>query len=817
MASSVFPYQPVARRQAEEQAETLCLHCGTPVPRGLVNNGAPARFCCSACETVYGILREGGLERYYDLVRESGGACPVSPRSQGRGYEDFDDPGFIERYVRASKTGAPQVRLYLENIHCAACLWLLERIRRVEPGILSIRVDLPRSMAEVTWDDRRVTLSAIARLLDKIGYAPHPWRGENAQELRRQEDRAILVRMGVSGAIAANVMLTSIALYSGLFGAMDAEMESFFRWTSLGLIIPAMIWGGDVFFKSAWRSIVHRAPNLDVPIVLGIAAGMIGGTVNVVRGAGEIYFDSLAMLIFLLLGGRWLQRRGMHRAADAAELVMALTPSRARLVEGEGVRDVPVETLKVSDLIEVRAGETIPADGLVTRGESDINLAWLTGESRPSPVTAGTAVHAGAVNLTAPIRVRVSATGEQTRIGRLMDLMRAAAENRAPIVRLADRFTAHFLAGVTGLAALTLAIWWGGGPEQAIEHAVALLIVGCPCVLGLATPLAFAAAIGCAARKGVLIKGGDAIERLAGARHLWLDKTGTLTEGRMRLVSWTGDEALKPLFGSLERHSSHPIADAAAELPGGAAVESFSCTVGGGVSGVVNGVRIDAGSLKWVLERAALDGDDLIARARERQANGETVVAIAAGGRLAALAGFRDPIRADAKETVDGLRRMGFTVGILSGDDPLTVRAAARELGVPGELARGGVTPEGKLELIRNEMKEHPVVMVGDGVNDAAALSAASAGVAVHGGAEAGLAAANIYLNRPGVAPVLELARGARRTMRVVRSSLLFALFYNLFSISLAVAGLVHPLTAAIIMPLSSLTVVVNSTRARSF
>jgi len=800
-----------------------CAHCRLPLPPGMVEEGAPRQFCCAGCRAVYAVLHEHGLERYYDLrasATEAPAARPAPARTTDKSYAEMDDAGFHERSCWPVPGGLMATELYLEGVRCSACMWLVERLPRLCPGLVEIRLDLPRSRARLSWDPVAVSLSAVARLLDSIGYAPHPCRGLRAQEVRRREDRAMLARIGLAGAAAANVMAIAFALYGGMFHGMEPELAALFRWASLLVTLPSVIWGGGVFFRGAWAALRLRTLHMDVPISIGLVAGFLHGAWSTLRGGGEIYFDSVTTLIFLLLVGRHLQRRQQRAAADSAELLASLQPSAARLIEGDTVREVPLEALSAGALVEVRAGELVPADGVVERGQSTLDTSLLSGESEPAAAAPGDPVHAGTVNLTSRIGVRVERAGEETRVGRLMKLVEEHASRRAPIVQLADRISGHFVLVVLALAAATFALWARLDPSRALDHAVALLIVTCPCALGLATPLAVSAAIGQAARAGILIKGGDVLEKLVRPGRMWLDKTGTLTTGRAALAEWWGDETAKPLVAAVEAHSSHPLARAfVAALddgPGAASVEIVE-TQGGGIEGQVGSRRVVVGAQDWVSARVGAIPPEIGERAGALSAAGLSPVLVAVDGRAVALAAFGDPLREDARGALDRARARGWRVGVLSGDHAAVVMAAGQRLGIDGADCLGRVSPEEKLRVVTADLNEGPVVMVGDGVNDAAALAAATVGVGVHGGAEAALAAADVYITRPGVGPVADLLDGAHRTMGVVRRNLICSLLYNAVGVSLAMAGLLSPLVAAILMPLSSLTVIVSSYRSRMF
>ena len=788
-----------------------CSHCGLPVPRGLVEPAGELQFCCTGCAAAWRLIHEAGLDRYY--VFEQRRARPVEP--SGRKYEEFDHPAFEALYVRTAPDGLRTVELYLEGVHCASCVWLVERVTLAVPGAVRAELDVTRALASITWDPEQTSLSQVARFLDSIGYRPHPFRGIRAELVRRAEDRAMALRVGVAGALAGNVMMLATALYAGWFGGMDPVTERYLRWVSLLLTTPALIWPGRVFFQGALAALRTRRLHMDVPVAIALAAGYLRGAVNTVTDQGPIYFDGVATLIFLLLVGRWLQQRAQRSAADAAELLHSLSPRTARLVDGDGVHEIPSEALMPGMQVEVRAGELCPADGRVQSGRSHVDTALLTGESRPVGVAPGDPVFAGTVNRSASLRVAVEETGEASRLGRILREVEAGSRRRAPVVLTADRLAGAFVAVVLILATATWLWWLPRNPDVALDNAIALLIVTCPCALALATPLAITSAIGKAARNGMLIKGADAIEVLARPGHMVLDKTGTLTEGRTALVRWTGPDWCRPLVVALERHSVHPVAEGLISAWGGLAgpgADAVTQVAGGGVQGIVSGHRVLVGSPAFVLSTAR-DPEGLAGR----RDPGLTPVAVAVDGLVVGLAEFGDRLRPEAGEAMAALRRDGWALSVLSGDDPTVVQALAVPLGLPPEALEGGASPERKLRVIEAAAAAGPVVMVGDGINDAAAIARASVGVSVRGGAEASLAAADVYLVRPGLDPLVELTRGAARTLRVIRRNLALSIGYNLIGAALAMTGTITPLIAAVMMPVSSVTVVLASWRSRTF
>jgi Cu2+-exporting ATPase len=810
-------------------ADVRCTHCGLPVPKGLVNPDSELQFCCGGCKMVYETIHGCGLQKFYDIRDDE--EMNVAAPSTGKGCETFDEPSFTEQYVSARPDGALEIELYLQGVHCAACVWLVERLPQVLDGVIESRLDFRRSVTKVVWNPAKVKLSRIGRLLDSLGYPPSPYRSGGLEDIRRGESRRHLIRIGIAGICAMNVMVIAFALYGGMFASMEKQYETLFRWASLGLTIIALAWPGRVFFVGALSSLRTRMMHMDLPVAIALTTGTAWGAVNVIRGTGDIYFESLTAVIFLLLVGRFIQHKQQRAANDAIELMYSLTPQTTRVIDEDGsVREAAVESLTEGMHVEVRAGDSIPADGVIFEGASTFDLALLTGESRPVELGAGDEVHAGTVNLSERIVLDVRATGMHTRVGRLMALVEQFARERPPIVMLADRVAHWFVIIVLALAAGTVGVWLAlepSNPGAAVEHAIALLIVTCPCALGLATPLAVIVGIGRAAGRGILIKGGDIVERLAGAGDILLDKTGTLTEGRMKMVRWSGDDAVKPLVSAMEKQVAHPIARAFVEaleddVDRSASIDAGDVqaqqTLGGGVAGRVGDRAVRIGSIRFVEEHVDVVPEWARDEAQACLDDGLSPVMVAVDDEVAAVAGFGDPLVEDAHASIDELRTMGWRPSIVSGDHEVIVKATARTLGLDEEGCAGGMAPEAKVDAARRRQADgSTVIMIGDGVNDAAALSAADVGVAVHGGAEASLAAADVFLTRPGLDAVVELIEGSRRTVRVIKRNLAVSLMYNVVTATLAVTGVINPLIAAVLMPISSLSVVTMSYRSRTF
>ncbi len=796
--------------------ETPCAHCGLPVGRRPVPTASGEPCCCTGCAVVRDALAEAGLGATFDRLRglspSTRSARPQSPEALA--LAELDRPAFLDASTR-EVAGGREVDLFVDGVHCAACVWLVERLPHELDGVAGARLDLPRARLTLTFDPQRVALSDVGKWLSRFGYAVRPSRPDAGQATAAE--RSLLVRMGVAWALAGNIMLVAFALYSGLDADPSAPLATAARWFSLALTVPAVGYGAAPFFRRAWASVRAawaarsvRHLHLDTPIALGIAVGAGQSAWATVTGRGEVWFDSVAVLIAALLTARWLQLRSRRLAGEASERLLALVPRVARRVEADGaVGVVEVDDLAIDDLVEVPAGEVLPVDGVVALGESRLDRAALTGEARPEAVAVGDAVEAGTTNLASPIRIRATAVGEATRVGRLLAWVEQGDAARAPVVLWADRIGGLFVLAVLALAAFTASLWLWLDPAQMPAHVAALLVITCPCALGMATPLALAVASGRAARAGIFVKSDGAVQRLTEVDTVVLDKTGTLTEGRMELAEWLGSEAALDLAAALDAHATHPVAQALVRARGvlEAPVADIEAVAGQGIRGTVGDAAVVVGRAEWVEgESAALPPRWRSALEAWAQA-GQTPVAVAVDGVPAAVLGVGDRLRPEAGALVARLQAEGKAVHVLSGDHASTVAAVARQLGI--RCARGGVSPEAKRDAVAALQDQGAVVlMVGDGVNDAAALRQADVGAAVGGGTTAALVAADLFLTRRGVAPLTDAIDGAGQAMRTVRRLLWLSLGYNAVGAAAAVAGLVTPLVAAAAMPLSSLAVV---------
>lgn len=833
----------------EARATAVCAHCGLPVPEGAPaaaamprdagDSGATVehRFCCTGCEAVWHTLHSCGLEQYYALQRAAG-QRPNRPEQSSHAY--LDHAQFQARHVRGLPGGAAAVELRVDGLKCGACLWLLEAMPRLVPGLLRARVDLGRSVLELEWLPTEVPLSAVADRVASLGYQLRPLGTLASREEWRRQDRAWLVQIGVAGAISSNVMAIAFALYGAHFSWMDATAIAFFQWTSVALAALAIAWPGRIFMRNAISALRTRTPHMDLPIALALVAGLGGGAVMTALGREGVYLESVSMLVFLLLVGRFVQFRQQRKARHEVELLCALVPQTARraLANGE-IEEVPVDALQAGDRVRVGAGDALPADGSLCDTEAHVDLQMITGESRPVRVRRGERVLAGSRAVGSPIELQVTEAGDRTRAAHIVRMVEQAAGQRPRVVEFANRIAGWFLLVVLAVALVVGTVWWFIDPARMPAIVVALLVVTCPCALGLATPLTMVASLGKAARRGMLVRGGDVFERLAHAGTVVLDKTGTVTEGTQRVVELAGCERAALRAAALEKDSVHPTARAlrswaasrveqateagapgatgatgSPAAPAAPTVESIREHEGQGVEGTVDAISMAAGNARLMHTLGVAPDAACTAAADAMTARGRSPVFVAESGRVRAVLGVGDPIRSDAAELVSAVQRRGWHVRMASGDVPALARAVGRTLGLSDAV--GGCAPEDKMRLIA-DCAARPVVMVGDGVNDLPAMAAADVGVAVRQGAQATVATADVALTGGGLGQLVQLLDGSRRTMRTIHVNFAISLAYNLVGGTLAATGLISPLIAAILMPLSGLTVTAVALRMPRF
>ena len=803
--------------------EAGCYHCALPLGKAPVRmelDGQWRSFCCQGCAAAAEIIVQGGLCAYYDRRTAGEGAIAALPPDEidrlHQQWMALADPAFLTAYATALGEDRWSTQIAVEGIHCGACVWLIEQRLRAIPGVIAATVNYSTRRVALQWDAKAVQLPQVFQALAEVGYRPLPNARHQSELANRRARRLAVLRTLVAWLAMMQVMMFAWPGYVDPTGLNAAE-RGLFQWASLALTLPALLFSGWPFLVGALRDVRNRRLGMDVPVTLGLWSAFAASMWSVARGESMVYFDSVVMFLALLLTARLIEDGLRQRSLNAAEELMEQLPAAVRVRppgSDDDWRSVAITQVRVGDEVELPSGSAAAVDGVVIFGESLVDEALLTGESRPVHKTEGDAVLAGSMNRQSPLVLRATQTGAGTRIAQMVDLMQHALASKPRSAQLADVAAQWFTLGLLGVAALTVLLWWWLDPSRIVPTLVAVLVVSCPCALSLAVPAALAASTAQLSRHGVLLARGHALDR-APRVDLWLfDKTGTLTTAepvvaRVEVLDPEFDEqGVLALARALEQGVQHPLARAFAATAAGEsrseAVEDLRAVAHGGMQGRWNGQMLRLGNAAFSgVEQAApvVDVDIPLTR-----------LGMSLDGQPVAVFDIAETLRPGAAEALLSLQRTGAEVAVLSGDAPRTVRAWADRLGVAH--ADGGLNPEAKLDRVRQLRAQGRVVaMVGDGVNDAPVLAAADLSVSFAGAAPIARAGADVILHHPDMRALPRLVATGRRTVGVMRQNLIWAVVYNLVAIPLAVAGYITPLWAAVGMSSSSLLVVLNAAR----
>ncbi|WP_427978060.1 heavy metal translocating P-type ATPase [Agarivorans sp.] len=784
-----------------------CFHCNEVIPRGVelqVNIlGKDQAMCCQGCAAVAETIVQSGLEDYYQhRTAAAPSAQSLVPDALVK-MLDYDDENVQLEFV-AKNADSKEVLLSIEGIACAACAWLIEKQVSSIPGVIKIQVNSTTQRATLIWDDSQTKLSQVLQSIQKLGYNASPFQTDKQEELDRKLYRSHLLKLGVAGLATMQVMMFAVALYGDFFEEMETLYRDYFRWVSLIMATPVLIFSAQPFYFGAYRSLKAKTLNMDVPVSIALLGAYGASLYATVKGTGEVYFESVSMFTFLLLLGRLLELRARRKASETSSNMLKLVPKLALKIEPDGQQNrIAASKLKTGDSIIILPGELVPADGIVIKGESEFDESSLTGESLPILKTLGDKVYAGTVNHEQTIHLAVQAVSQNTFIANILRLQEQAQSEKPKIATIADAVARYFVLGLLIIASLTYTFWHFQSPDDAFWITLAVLVATCPCALSLATPAALTAATHNLSKHGLLVKRGHVLEHLASVTTVVSDKTGTLTQGRLRVqqlesYSEYSESYLLQLIGALEQQSSHPIAQAFAEYRQLNATEVEHHT-GMGISGVVDGLSLRLG-------KAAFCQQPSVAK------QGMLELQLMAEQQLLARVYLSDTLKDDAVAFSQALRKKHIDLIMLTGDDSAQVPYVAEQLGISQIVS--GALPQQKLAFVRERTKTTPqLMMLGDGVNDGPVLAAAPLSVAMGLGTDIAKSSADAVLLGTKLNTLVEAIELAKKTKRIIRQNLAWALGYNALILPLAIAGIVTPYMAAIGMSLSSLAVLTNSLR----
>jgi len=811
---------------SDAEVEQTCFHCGLPVPRGtdfstpIKNISRP--FCCQGCLSVCKIIYDAGLEGFYD--RTPDGQLLAPPPEPPKDIDLFDIDEVQKEYVQ-QQGQEREIHLLVEGIHCAACIWLIERSLMKLPGVIEVNGNLANKKVQVRWNNQQIRLSDIIRQLSHIGYAGVPYDPDSAEGIINKQNRALLLRMAFAGFAMMNLLWVSIALYTG---ADKGEFRSLFHWVGFSLATPTLLYSGWPFLKGAWTGLRKRHLTMDLPIALGATTTYLYSVfITITQSAiGEVYFDTVVNFLFVILVGRFLEAKSKRHAIASTQRLINLQPKVAKVIRGEDIEIIPVKAIKPGETVLIKPGDHVPVDGKIIDGDSEINESMLSGESLPVHKHIGDKVHAGTINTGNTIKVQVETILSNTTLGKIIHLIEHAQATRAPIQCIADRIVPWFVGVTLLLAGITFLWWLPNSFEHALLASTSVLIITCPCAFGLATPMAIAVASGVGAQQGILIKNGAVLEYLSGIKHFVFDKTGTLTRGKMQLRDIQTDNGdaneLLTLVAAVENLSEHTIAKAITEAAQqrklafkSLAVSQFINQPGFGVMAKVEQQTLLIGNQKWLQQHHVKLQPSLLDKVSKLEQDGITCVQIALDNQHQGFIAIADELRQDAAELITHLKQQQMQLVLLSGDRQAVADATARELGGMKVIAE--VLPDQKQQVIRSlQQQAHQVAMVGDGVNDAPALMQADIGIALGSGTDVSMDSADIILLNDELNKVKQASELSRRTLRTIKQNIGLSIAYNLIMVPLAMAGFITPVVAAVSMPFSSLAVIFNAARIRN-
>jgi len=807
-----------------EHGDDACFHCGLPVPPQLdlklVIDGAERPMCCHGCQAVAQAIIAAGHENFYRVRTE------MAPTGQPlvpdflRESEIYDAAEIQKQYVHRGDGDLREVSLILEGITCAACIWLIEQTIAGLPGIEQVRVNYATQRALLCWDENRIKLSGILQAIRRIGYRALPYNPQQQQESQRRERRIQQRRLAVAGLFGMQVMMLSVSLYAGAWSGMEDSFEQFFRWISLGLTLPVVAYAALPFFGSALRDLKQGRVSMDLPVSVAILVAFVSSCLATVSGEGEVYFDSVVMFVFFLSASRYFEAMARQRCATSVEQLVQSLPLTATPLDrnGDAADAVPAATLAIGDRVLIRPGETVPADGIVAAGSSALDESLLSGESHPCDKHPGDPLLGGSINVTQPLQMEVSAVGTDTVMAEIQRTIERAQADKPPMARLADRVAARFISLVLLIVIAVAVYWWLHDAGRWFEIALAVLIVSCPCALSLATPTAISATLGRMQASGLLVRRAIALEKLNQVTYVVFDKTGTLTRGQpvlhelLCLPPHDSAECLG-IAASIELQSAHPLARALRQAAGDTGIRdvgAVTSVAGGGLRACIDGVDHVIGNCEFI--RAETGAEIPPQWLDSIAADAFTAVILARSNEVMALFSFVDELRDDALDTVESLRRRGKSLRLMTGDGTATARQVAEHTAIDNWSAQ--MSPQAKMDAVQALQAQGAVVlMVGDGINDAPVLAAADVSIAMAGASSLAKVNADIVLLRDHLGAVVELFDTAKRTRRVIRQNMGWALLYNFGAITAAAMGLVAPWLAALGMSLSSLLVVINAMR----
>jgi Cu+-exporting ATPase len=798
-------------------ADVKCSHCGLIFDESAMivekEEDKTLFFCCHGCQGVYHLLSLEGLDTFYNKL---GRTTLTPPKKQSfEDLEKFDVDGFRSKYVKINDDGLNEVSLIIEGIHCSACVWLNEKVLHKTDGIIEATINYTNNKAKVVWDNDKVKLSHIIEVIRSIGYDAFPYDPtlQEARALKTRRDYYSRILVAVFGMM--NIMWIAVAQYAGYFTGIEQGHKNILNVAEFVLATPVLFYSGWVFFRGAYYGYKNRMVNMDTLVSAGATLAYIYSIYAMISQRGEVYFDSVVMIITFVLVGKYLEVLGKKHAVDTLDLLTSTIPTEVTVIKNNQKSLVVLENVQVGDIIEVKAGEKIVIDGIIKEGAASFDESSLTGESLPLLKQVGNNILSGSICLDSTIRYEAVKDASSSLLHSIVTLLEDSITKKPRIEQLANSISGYFSVIILLIASATFLSWYylgGVGFERSLIISISVIVIACPCALGLATPMSTLMGISLAAKRGILFKEASYLETMAKCDIIALDKTGTLTEGKPGVVkaNFLKEFDISLLY-SLVSNSNHPISKSVKnylqnnfEKLQELSLQDISAVTAKGMVAFYNKQKIFGGNNTLMEENGIKITDN----------TDNLIFNFAINNELAASFELKDTPKEGAKEMINTLKSLGLKVVMLTGDHEKSAKNIASELGI--DDIKWGLLPSGKADMIDDLHKQNKkVIMAGDGINDSIALAKSDIAVSMGNGADIAISVSDVVLLNENISKIAEAVQISQRTYKAIKENLMLSIIYNIIAIPLAVAGFVYPLVSALSMSLSSLIVVGNSIRIK--
>ena len=798
-----------------------CEHCHLEYDASVLiedTSYSPSKyFCCKGCQGVFHLLQEEGLGTSF--YQKMGDTTLEPPKTLHDDIGRFDLDGFLTKYVKTTQEGFSEISLIIEGIHCSACVWLNEKVLYKQKGIVEVSINYTNYKAKVVWDPSVIKLSEIITTIRSIGYNAYPYDPKSGEERAVAQRREYYSKLLVGIFATMNVMWIAIAQYAGYFSGMERSYKNILNFAEFILATPTLLYTGSVYFKGAYYALKHRQVTMDVLVATGATLTYLFSLYAMFAQVGEVYFDSVTMIVTFVFAGKYLEVLTKKKAVDTLDTFGSSMPTEVLLVKDHEKILTGVDSVEVGEIIEIRAGDKVVIDGIVVEGEGSFDLSRINGESMPVLLKKQDKILSGSICLDSVLRYRATSTFSSSVLSKIVSLLEDAMDKKPLIEKFANQISGYFSRTILTLALFTLVFWYwhSASFETALMIAISVIVIACPCALSLATPMATLVGLGIAAKRGVLFKEAGFLESMAKCDTLVVDKTGTITNGKPEVVEVRSfDTVDESLLAALVNASNHPISQGVS-----AYLKAQEKTLH--VRNLQQVKSIEAKGIKASCEGHLLVGGNALMMRDEgievtipESGAYVTHFFFAVDGKVVAWFGLSDRLKADAKTYLDNIKALGITIVLLSGDHFHVTEMIAKEAGI--EQFEAGLLPHEKADYVAQlRQNGHRVVMAGDGINDTLALSQSEIAIAMGSGADVAVDVSDVILTNDRIESLFEAFVIAHKTLRAIKENLAFSLVYNLITVPLAMGGYIIPLFAALSMSLSSLIVVGNSLRIKSF